>query len=115
NRMRGNLLLDLGSRAVAGGSLEAVCHDAATMTITALGVDYCAIFNLSRDAGELSVITAAGWDAGAVDGLTIPTNIDTQAGYALHAREPIVVDSVSSDKRFTLPQVLRANGVRSGV
>ena len=113
--LRRTLLLDLGVRAVAGASLEAICHDAVTMMISGLEVEYCAIFNLSRDAADLTVVSAAGWDAGAVEGLSIPADIDTQAGYALHAREPIVVDNAASDTRFTLPSVLRAKGVRSGI
>ena len=113
--LRRTLLLDLGVRAVAGGSLEAICHDAVTMMLTGLEVEYCAIFNLSRDAADLTVVSAAGWDAGAVEGLSIAADIDTQAGYALHAREPIVVDNAASDTRFTLPAVLRAKGVRSGI
>src|ERR1051326_2693848 len=43
--LRANVLLDLGARAVAGGGIEALCHDAVTMTTTALGLEYCAIFN----------------------------------------------------------------------
>jgi signal transduction histidine kinase len=114
-RVRGNLLLDLGARALAGGGVEAICHDAATMTVTALGVEHSAIFKLSSDGEDLVLVTASGWDASAVEGLVIPADIETQAGYALHAREPIVVDNASSDTRFTLPQVLRAKEVRSGI
>ena len=75
--LRRTLLLDLGVRAVAGGSLEAICHDAVTMMLTGLEVEYCAIFNLSRDAADLTVVSAAGWDAGAVEGLSIAADIDT--------------------------------------
>ncbi len=113
--LRANVLLDLGARAVAGGGIEALCHDAVTMTTTALGLEYCAIFNLSREGDSLLLAFASGWDMGDVDGLLVPTDIDTQAGYALHAHDPVVVDNAASDKRFTLPQVLRAKGVRSGI
>jgi signal transduction histidine kinase len=113
--LRASVLLDLGARAASGGSIEAICHDAVTMTTTALAVDYCAIFTVSREGDSLLLAFAAGWDIGDVDGLLIPTDIDTQAGYALHAHDPVVVDNASSDKRFMLPQVLRAKGVRSGI
>ena len=115
SRTRGNVLLDLGTRALAGGSAEAVCHDATEMTMTGLGVEHSAIFHLSGDGQDLLLVAAAGWDAGTAEGLVIPADIDTQAGYALHAREAIVVDNASSDGRFTLPPVLRAKGVRSGI
>src|SRR4051812_22321820 len=104
--LRASVLLDLGARSVSGGSIEAICHDAVTMTTTALAVDYCAIFTVSREGDSLLLAFAAGWDMGDVDGLLISTDIDTQAGYALHAHDPVVVDNASSDKRFILPQVL---------
>ena len=113
--LRANVLLDLNVRAASGGSIEAICHDAVTMTTTALAIEYCAIFTVSREGDSFLLAFAAGWDAGDVDGLLIPTDIDTQAGYALHAHDPVVVDNASSDKRFILPQVLRAKGVRSGI
>ena len=112
---RATVLADLGARAVAGGSLDAICHDAVTMSMSALSVECAAVFALSREGDSLILAAASGWDMGDVEGLLVPTDIDTQAGYALHAHEPVVVDNGASDKRFVLPQVLRAKGVRSGI
>src|SRR5262245_59138821 len=67
---RRNLLLELGVRASAGGSIEAIYRDATTMITTALEVEHCAIFQLSR-TGDLALVSASGWDAGVTEGLTI--------------------------------------------
>jgi signal transduction histidine kinase len=112
---RAHVLADIGARAVAGGSIDAICHDAVTMVTSVLGIESAAVFALSRDGDALILASASGWDMGDVEGLLVPTDIDTQAGYALHAHEPVVVDNASTDKRFVVPQVLRAKGVRSGI
>ncbi len=112
---RRQILLELATRSLAGGSVDAICRDAATMTADGLGVEHCVILELKRDGGPLVVASAAGWDPGAVEGLHVDEDADTQTGYALHAREPVVVNDADADARFRVPAILRAHGVRSGV
>ncbi len=108
-------LLELGAHALAGGSTDAIGRDAAMLTRQALGADHCAVLELRRAGGPLVVAAAAGWDTGAVDGLTLTADVDTQAGYALHARVPVVVTDADAPSRFTVPAALRTRGVRSSV
>jgi signal transduction histidine kinase len=112
---RRNLLLQLTTRTLAGGSLEAVCREAATIAARALDVERCAILEKSRDDGALVIACAVGFNAGTVEGLTIPADVDTQVGYALHTHNPVVVRDVESESRFGVPAILRAHGVRSGI
>jgi signal transduction histidine kinase len=114
NRHR-QTLLELGARSLAGGSVDAICRDAATMTADALQIEHCAILELKREGGPLVVVAAAGWETGAVEGLNVEADADTQTGYALYAREPVIVNDADSDARFSVPPILRAHGVRSGV
>ena len=108
-------LLELGARSLAGGSVDAICRDAATMTADALEVEHCAILELKREGGPLVVVSAAGWETGTVEGLNVEADADTQTGYALYAREPVIVNDADSDARFSVPAILRAHGVRSGI
>ena len=108
-------LLDLGARSLAGGSIDAICRDAATVTADALEVEHCAILELKRESGPLVVVSAAGWETGTVEGLNVEADADTQTGYALYARQPVIVSDADSDARFSVPAILRAHGVRSGI
>jgi signal transduction histidine kinase len=108
-------LLELGARSLAGGSVDAICRDAATMTADALEVEHCAILELKREGGPLVVVSAAGWETGTVEGLNVEADADTQTGYALYAREPVIVNDADSDPRFSVPAILRAHGLRSGI
>ena len=112
---RRDALLELSSRALAGGSIEALRRDAVTMTIEALALEHCAVLELTREGGPLTVAAAAGWNGATLDGMTVPADIDTQTGYALYAREPVVGGEADRDARFSVPAVLRAAGARSGI
>lgn len=112
---RRELMLELSARAMAGGGLEALCRDAAAGTTAALDMKHCAVFELAPNAESFTIMAAAGWEPGAVEGLTIDADIDTQAGYALHVGEPVIVRDTESEMRFTVPAALRARGVRSGI
>jgi signal transduction histidine kinase len=106
-------LLELSARALAGGSTDAICRDAVSLTQHALGVDHCCVFELRREEGPLVVLASIGWETGTVEGLTVTTDVDTHAGYALHARTPVVVNDADVHSRFAIPPTLRARGVRS--
>jgi signal transduction histidine kinase len=111
---RRDALLALTERALAGGSVEAVGREALALTVAALNVKYGAIVELTGDH-DLIVTSTIGWDAGTLDGVKMSADADSQLGYALHAREPIVIADAEIDTRFSLPPEVRARGARSGV
>lgn len=112
---RRDALLELSARALAGGSIEALRRDAVTMTVDALALDHCAVLELTREGGPLVAAAAAGWNGATIEGMTVAADIDTQPGYALYAREPVIVSEGDRDARFSVPAVLRAAGARSGI
>ena len=97
-------LLELGARSLAGGSIDAICRDAATVTADALRVEHCAILELKREGGPLVVVSARRVETGTVEGLNVEADADTQTGYALYARQPVIVNDADSDARFSVPR-----------
>ena len=79
NRHR-EALLNFSARSLSGGSLDATCRDAVTLTVQALGVDHCAIFELTHDDAPVVITSAVGWDAETLHGLTIGADADTHTG-----------------------------------
>lgn len=112
---RRELMLELGARALAGAGLEALCRDATAMTTAALDAKHCAVFELAPNAESLTIVAATGWEPDAVEEITIDADVDTQAGYALHLQEPVIVRDTDAETRFAVPAALRARGVRSGI
>ena len=103
------------ARALAAGSTESVCRDTASLAASALECDHALVLEIGNETAPFTVVAAAGWTADAAEGLTIYTGIDTQAGYAVYAREPVAVSDGDSEARFTIPAVLRGHGIRSGL
>ena len=112
---RRRALGEVTARTLAAGSTESVCRETASLAASALDCDHALVLELGNEGAPFSVVAAAGWNADAVDGLTIYTGIDTQAGYAVYAREPVAVGDGDSEARFTIPAVLRGYGIRSGL
>ena len=103
------------SRTLAAGSVESVCRDAASLAASSIDCDHALVLELGAEGAPFSVVAAAGWTADATEALTIYTGIDTQAGYAVYAREPVAVGDGESEARFAIPAVLRGHGIRSGL
>jgi GAF domain-containing protein len=111
---RRDALLALTERALAGGSMEAIGREALALMAASLNVKYGAIVELTSDH-DLIVTSTIGWDAGTLEGVRMSADADSHLGYALHAREPIVIADAEIDTRFSLPPEVRARGARSGV
>ncbi|WP_135306482.1 sensor histidine kinase, partial [Haloarcula amylovorans] len=56
-----------------------------------------------------------GWQDGLVGNATVPTDLDSQAGYTLISEEPIVVDDLRTEDRFSGPNLLVEHDVVSGI
>jgi signal transduction histidine kinase len=112
---RRRTLGEVTARTLAAGSAESVCRDMASLVAAALDCDHALVLEVGNEGAPFTVVAASGWNADAIASLTIYTGIDTQAGYAVYAREPVAVGDGESEARFTIPAVLRGYGIRSGL
>ena len=112
---RRRALGDVMGRTIAAGGVETVCRDVASLAASSLDCDHALILELVVEGAPFTVAAAAGWKPDVADALTIYTGIDTQAGYAVYAREPVAVGDSDGEARFAIPAVLRGHGIRSGL
>jgi signal transduction histidine kinase len=112
---RRQLLLRLAERLLAGGSLDVLYRHATEIVVEGLRVRQCVLLELHDDERTLTVAALAGWDSTIGEGVTIDANVDSQVGYALFAREPVVVHDTDEKPRFSLPTEFTRRGARSGV
>jgi signal transduction histidine kinase len=80
-----------------------------------LGVDYCGVFQLESEGKDLILRAGAGWRDGCVGHATVGTGRDPLSGYTLLADEPVIVEDLRAETRFTGPSLLHDHGVVSGV
>ncbi len=80
-----------------------------------LDVELCKILKYRPEKNDLLLVAGVGWHEGIAGSATIPDNQNSQAGYTLLQREPVIVKSLKEEKRFKGPDLLFDHGVVSGV
>ena len=112
---QGAALADFGRRALRAGHREALLDDAVRVIATTLDVDYTKVLELLPAGDALLLRVGIGWRAGAVGQMTIPNGTDSQAGYTLLRDEPVLVEDLATEKRFSGMPFLHEHGIVSGI
>jgi PAS domain S-box-containing protein len=106
---------ELGHAALAGADVDELLQDAVARLTETLDVEYAKVLELLPGGEELLLRAGVGWHEGLVGSATVGAGKDSQAGYTLLSREPVVVDELGSETRFSGPPLLRDHGVASGM
>ncbi|WP_247001467.1 PAS domain-containing protein [Halosolutus gelatinilyticus] len=109
------VVAELGQRALETDDLDQLMHDAAVAVAETLDNEYAKVLELPPGGDEVVLRQGVGWRDGLVGSATVPTDLDSQAGYTLLSEEPIVVDDLRTEERFSGPDLLTDHGVVSGV
>lgn len=95
--------------------LDALMDRVVGQVAETLDVAYCKVLELLPGGGEMLLRAGVGWCEGLVGKATVDTGPNSQAGYTLWSDEPVVVEVLSSESRFTGPDLLVEHGVVSGM
>jgi PAS domain S-box-containing protein len=105
---------DLGQRALGDVDLDGLLAEASELVAEALDADYCETLDL--DAGELRLRQGVGWREGVVGSATVSaTESASQAAFTFSSGEPVVVEDLDAETRFSDSDLLTSHGVRSGI
>lgn len=108
-------VMDLGQRALASKDLQSLFDEATRLVADVLQVEFCKVLELEPDGKTLRLKSGVGWKEGYVGKASVGVGVDTQAGFALIANEPVIVANIHTDTRFTSPTMLWDHGVISGM
>lgn len=106
---------ELGLRALAGIDLTALLDEAVERVADTLQVEYSKVLELLPDGDALLLRAGVGWQAGLVGQATVSAGLGSQAGYTLVSHEPVIVEDLSAETRFSGPPLLHDHGVVSGI
>ena len=113
---QGEVVTDLGTRALEDPDLEAVMAEAVELVAETLDTDYCKALDLDPDAEELLLREGVGWNEGIVGEATVSAvEDDSQAAHTLGTERPVIVEDLTTESRFSGPDLLRSHDVRSGI
>ncbi len=109
------VVAEIGRRALTGTALDVLMPYAARAVAEALGVEYCKVLEWTPDQQAFFLRAGVGWDEGHMGTAVADAESNSQAGYTLQARQPVIVEDLSVETRFDGPTFLHDQGVRSGV
>lgn len=108
-------MAELGLRALTETNLQALLDEAVALAAQTLETDYCEIAQLLPGGEEVMMRAGVGWEEGLVGSATVCTGLDSQVGYTLLSGEPVIVEDLPTETRFTPSPVLPEHGVVSGI
>jgi PAS domain S-box-containing protein len=107
------VVADLGQLALRGKSN--IVDEAVFTVARTLGVEYCKVLELLPSGQALLLRSGVGWKEGLVGRATVGSGTDSQAGYTLLSDEPVIVEDLRTETRFSVPPLLHDHGVVSGM
>lgn len=105
----------LGQLALADTDVDTLMDEAVFLIAQCLEVEYCQVLELLSDRQTMLLRAGVGWQAGLVGQATVSANLDSQAGYTLHAQSPVIVEDLRQEKRFSNLPLLHEHQVISGL
>lgn len=105
----------LGERALTETDLQKFFDDAVAAIAKMLNVELVKILELVPGDAELLLRAAIGFPPGLVGTAHVSTDRDTQAGFTLASGQPVIVENLPGETRFSGAPLLREHAVVSGV
>jgi PAS domain S-box-containing protein len=109
------VIAELGQTALAGMDLYVLMNKAVALVAQALGVEYCKVLELLPDGKALLLKAGVGWKDGLIGKATVRSGKESQAGFTLLSEEPVIVEDLRTETRFSSPHLLYDHGVVSGI
>jgi PAS domain S-box-containing protein len=108
-------VVQLGQCALGLDDLFALMDEACVVVAETLDVEYCKVLELLPDGNSLLLRAGFGWKEGFVGREKISAGTHSQAGYSLLSNQPVIVEDLRTETRFTGPSLLQEHGVVSGM
>ncbi|MFQ5688604.1 MAG: GAF domain-containing protein, partial [Candidatus Scalindua sp.] len=105
----------LGHKALLGHDLTDLMNEVVRKVAETLDNEYCRVLELLPDSKEILLRAGVGWKDGLVGNAKVPTGLDSQAGYTLHSKKPVIVEDLKTETRFSCPPLLHEHNVVSGM
>jgi two-component system sensor kinase FixL len=108
-------LATLGQTALASDDLGRLFDEVVRTLAQTMGVQYVTVWEVQPDGLHLRLTAGTGWRPESIGHTTIGMGSESPAGFALAAGEPIMIEDLRTDPRFTAPPFLIEHTVVSGL
>lgn len=105
----------LGQAAIGGMPAHDLMHLACCGVRDCINAELTKVLHLSKNRARLDLVSGVGWEEGLVGTASVSASAESQAGFTLLSRDPVIVHDLSTEVRFSGPQLLHDHGVVSGI
>jgi len=105
----------LGQQALAGAPVAELSDAAVALAARALELEFASLLELRPESRTLLLRAGLGWRAGAVGRTILPADADSHEGYVLRSNGQVVVEDLTSERRFGNSPLLTPHGVVSSL
>jgi len=105
----------LGHKALVSRDLTDLMNEVVRKVAETLDNEYCKVLELLPDSNGMLLRAGVGWKEGLVGNAIVHTGLDSQAGYTLNSKKPVVVEDINTETRFSGPPLLHEHNVVSGM
>jgi PAS domain S-box-containing protein len=109
------VIASLGLEALEGTSLPVLLDRAVRQVAEVLGIEFCKVLELLPDRSAVLLRAGVGWQEGLIGTATADIGPQSQAGYTLQSKDPVIVEDLRTETRFSGPPLLVEHGVVSGM
>ena len=109
------IVAELGLRALSGDELAVLIDEAVKFVAEGLEIEYCQILELLPDVDQLLLRAGVGWEEELIGETTISADTKHQSGYTLLSSEPVIVEELATEERFSGSPLLEEHEVVSGM
>ncbi|MBH0179912.1 MAG: PAS domain S-box protein [Nitrospira sp.] len=110
-----SVLAHIGTVAVSDAPAQELMGEAVKHTAEALNIELCKILIPRESSDHLAVVAGVGLKPELIGKLTIEGGTQSQAGYAIRERLPVVVRDLREETRFTPSKLLTEHGGIAGM
>ena len=108
-------LAELSRCALANEESPAFFDTVARVVARALTVEFCGMLQLLPDQRALKMVAGVGWREGLAGHAVLALEPDSDADYTLAREQPVIVEDLRTEGRFSKAALLRDHGVVSGL
>lgn len=109
-------IAEIGEKALSGMELRQIFNGTAEYLATTLEVEYTKVLQLLPDGKQLILRAGYGWNKDVVDNkTTLSAGKNSQAGYTLLSKRPVIVKNLRTEKRFVVPKLHINHHIVSGI
>jgi signal transduction histidine kinase len=109
------VVAELGQHVLTGVDIPSLLEKTSTIVSQTLNLEFCQILELMPDRDLLLVRAGVGWREDVVGRATVDARPDSQLGYTLFSSEPVIVEELALDPRFSDSSLLYQHAIISGV